>query len=220
MIVKLLNQIQENELIKVIKKLLYSAYNKYFRYRYQVITLKKVELSELGIDNELFHYHSFTDYLDFRTAMKGLRITPRRDVFIDFGSGMGAVIAMAATYPFFKIIGIETSPELNAIAKDLIERNKKRLQCKNIELVEGDAALFMIPPEATVFYLYNPFHGTVLDAVVKNIKESITNNPRKITLIFKNPIYFEKIGGLSDWLIEKRRFTCYWEHDCVVYEKN
>ena len=38
-------------------------------------------------------------------------------VFIDFGSGKGRALLLASEYPFKKIIGIEFSPQLNAIAK-------------------------------------------------------------------------------------------------------
>ena len=150
--------------------------------------------------------------------MKGLDIRPDEDVFVDYGSGIGAAVVMAATFPFRRVIGVEISPEFSAIAQSLVERNRGKLCCKNIELVVADAESYTLPTEVTVVYFYNPFRGSVLARVFENIKASLAYAPRKLTIVFKNPIHLGSVPELENWLIERRRFTCYNGQECVVLE--
>jgi hypothetical protein len=53
--------------------------------------------------------------------------------FVDFGSGKGRVLLMASDFPFQKIIGVEFSPELHAVAQRNIESYKSSAQkCRDI----------------------------------------------------------------------------------------
>jgi tRNA1(Val) A37 N6-methylase TrmN6 len=61
-----------------------------------------------------------------------------RDVFVDFGSGKWRAIFWAARYPFRRVIGVELSAQLNALARRNINRNRHRLTCRDIHLVTAD----------------------------------------------------------------------------------
>lgn len=52
------------------------------------------------------------DRLDIRGAA---------EVFLDYGSGKGRALIMAAQYPFRRILGVEFSPQLSLIASQNIE---------------------------------------------------------------------------------------------------
>ena len=68
-----------------------------------------------------FRYQPSSDAL-VRNAIARLEIEAAEFSFIDFGSGKGRVLMMAAEYPFKQVIGVELSPELNEIAKQNIAR--------------------------------------------------------------------------------------------------
>jgi methylase of polypeptide subunit release factors len=52
-----------------------------------------------------------------------------KDVFLDFGCGMGPVlIEAAARYDFRRVIGIDVVPEFTAVAEDTIARARDRLR--------------------------------------------------------------------------------------------
>ncbi|MGD9201953.1 MAG: hypothetical protein PVI26_10345 [Chitinispirillia bacterium] len=190
----------------------------YWRVFFNIGELKQTFLKDVGINKKQCVDYSHTDFLDFRKAMKGLTINSNTDVFIDFGSGMGTTVLMASMYPFHKVIGIELSKEFNSIAEEYIKINRRKLKCRNIEFAVTDATKFIIPEQAAFLYFYNPFYGEILEKVIENVKVSLKRTPRELMIIFKNTEHFEKIKAISEWLIEIRRFRCFWGHDCVIYK--
>lgn len=89
------------------------------------------------------------------------------------------LIMAALHYPFKRIVGVEISPELNAIAQNNIEKNIKRLKCKHIELVSSDALKFEIPEDMTIAYFYSPFTGAIFKGVLENIRRSLERRKNK-----------------------------------------
>ena len=53
----------------------------------------------------------------------------------------------------------------------------------------GDAARFLIPDDADVFYFGDPFGPVVLDPVVRNITASMERNPRPVSVIYVHPTH-------------------------------
>ena len=147
-----------------------------------------VRLEEFGLADEhrVDHIPSF-----WRTLP---RVLPKSevgpdDVLIDLGSGMGRAVVLAAKrYPFRRIIGVEIATELHEIAKRNVERNRRRLRCRQIELVNADVLDYAIPDDVTVVYLYNPFTGPVFDHVVTELERSVDRDPREVRIIYLNPI--------------------------------
>jgi hypothetical protein len=141
---------------------------------------------------ELDHFHpdrvayEASGWLDLRRALRKRKVRPT-DVFIDFGSGKGRIVYQAAKYPFAQIIGVEISANLNELARRNIDRRLDKLACRNIELVTMDAAVFEIPDNVTIAYLYHPFGGETFEALIRNIIGSLDRNPRRLTLIYQMP---------------------------------
>jgi predicted RNA methylase len=109
------------------------------------------------------------------------------DVFVDFGSGKGRIVWQAAHLPFARVIGVEISDQLNAVARTNIEKHRDRLTCDNVELITADAAEFEVPDDMTFAYFFAPFRGEVFRRVIRHIIESIDRSPRQVTLIYANP---------------------------------
>jgi SAM-dependent methyltransferase len=135
----------------------------------------------------------------------------RQDVFIDFGSGKGRILYLAARYPLKKIIGVEISEELNAIAKKNLNQHRYKLVCKDIELVKADASDYIPPEDFTIAYFFNPFEGLVFEQVIRNIRNSLLANPRKIWLIYKNPVMKPSLDRCP-WLTleQEAHNTCFY----------
>ncbi|HEY1299977.1 MAG TPA: hypothetical protein VGF07_05745 [Stellaceae bacterium] len=135
--------------------------------------------------------------------------------FIDYGSGKGRVLLMASDFPFRQITGIEFAPELAAIARRNLERYRSQNQkCAAIEVIEGDAGAFAPKPGPTVFFLYNPFDGVVLDRVLARIRESgavpslvsylIYVDPRHRASIDRDPVW-EIAADHRSWVLYRTR---------------
>jgi SAM-dependent methyltransferase len=108
--------------------------------------------------------------------------------FIDFGSGKGRVLLMAAEFPFHKIVGVELLPELHEIAARNVQKYRSGAHAGRIELWNGDARAFPIPPSPLFVYLNNPFSEPVLESVLASLSASLRQHPRKLLLVYANPV--------------------------------
>jgi tRNA A58 N-methylase Trm61 len=111
-----------------------------------------------------------------------LKITAR-DSVVDFGSGKGGALITLSRYPFARIAGVEISPDLVTIAKE----NLAKLDIRNVTMNVCDAVNFADLDEFNYFYFFSPFPAVVMDTVIRNIRASLTNKPRKATIIYFNP---------------------------------
>ncbi len=58
-----------------------------------------------------------------------------------------------------------------------------------IEIIEADAAEYLFGVDENVFFLFNPFDGVILRRFLENISQSLVQHPRKIWLIYDNPVW-------------------------------
>ena len=136
----------------------------------------------------------------FAESMAALPIEFPSYIFIDAGSGKGRALLMACQYPFRRVLGIEVVPELHAIAqRNLRERSGELRRCENAESRLGDALEFPWPPDPTVLFLFNPFPEWVLGGLATRLGESLREHPRKIWVIYHNPV-LERVLAESGFL--------------------
>ena len=129
--------------------------------------------------------------------------------FIDLGSGKGRTLLMASDYPFRRIIGVELLASLNHAAQNNLSKYQSESQkCFVIESSCSDAAQFTFPPDPTVLFLFNPFPESGLRHVIGNLERSLREHPRKLYVIYHNPIIehalsessaMEKIGSTHQY---------------------
>jgi SAM-dependent methyltransferase len=145
-------------------------------------------LRDLGAADEERIDYIPSPWLFARRMFRGLEVTPD-DVFVDFGSGKGRVVYLVArNYRLKRVVGIELTEELNEIARENIDRSRRRLKTKNVELITADATQARIPPDMTFAYFFNPFLGETFRKVLDNICRSLDESPRRLTLIYANPV--------------------------------
>src|SRR5262245_42122625 len=112
----------------------------------------------------------------FRSIMSTLtrlRVPLERYAFLDMGSGKAAVLLYALHYPFRRILGVELSARLHAIAQRNLEAARRlnpRLASRPVDNVCMDVTTYPLPPEPVICFLYNPFKGVTLDRVVENVR--------------------------------------------------
>jgi tRNA1(Val) A37 N6-methylase TrmN6 len=120
--------------------------------------------------------------------------------FIDFGSGKGRALLLAAEFPFQRIVGVEFSRELVQIAARNIRTYRSETQrCQQIELVCTDAAAYPIPDEPAVLYFYNPFEEQVMVPVIENIRRSLEHRSRDVVVVYATPHcdhLWKRVGAL------------------------
>jgi len=150
-------------------------------------TSREVSLEELGLAAEGREKYRPSGWLNLRRILPIEQVS-ENDVFIDFGSGKGRVIYQAARYPFKRVIGVELSEELNAIARKNIQGSIDRFCCKNVELITSDVLAYEIPDDITVAYLFNPFTGSIFRTLLEKLIASIERNPRIVRIVYADPV--------------------------------
>jgi SAM-dependent methyltransferase len=160
--------------------------------RYRIETSTEVGIEELGSTHPKRMPYVPINWLTMRRILARLEVSTE-DVFVDFGSGKGRPVFLAARYPFKRVIGVEISPELHRIAQANIRRNRHRLKCRDVQLVNCDVVDYQIPDDVTVAFLFNPFRGDIFNSLIDNILRSIDECPRTVRLVYVNPFEEESL---------------------------
>jgi len=124
----------------------------------------------------------------FNRIMADLQLYPPSYTFIDFGSGKGRAVMLAAEWHFASVLGVEHSSVLHQTAME----NCERLRSKNpavspISLHCRDAVELEIPAGNLVCFFYNPFDGTLMRRVLDNLAAAYDRLPRKLVVVYRNP---------------------------------
>ncbi len=180
--------------------------------------------ADLGYgDKPDFKFHEASHSLFvFRSLMQQYVRPSGNDVFIDYGSGLGRAVILAATFPFRRVIGVEFSSELNQRAAAILDTVRGRLACRNIELITADAGTYELPDDVNVVYFFNPFEGALFRRVIDNVKTSLLRAPRPMTILhchLRIPSEMEKAAEGCNW-IEKTGeavFPALTQYRAVVY---
>ena len=194
---------------------------KKFDLKYKTKTTGIIELNSLEIVSENrgngVRYEA-TNSLIFSNIFQKLDRNFKDSIFIDFGSGKGRAIMMAADYYFKLLIGVEFSSELCQIADQNIKRYSKKQQREiNYKIINLDAVDFKVPSDADVFYFFNPFDEKIMNIIVDNIDVSVRRCRREILIIYINAIHkhvFETRGYKPLLSIEN---AIYKENGAIVY---
>ena len=151
-------------------------------------------------------------YRCLHQAMRYFDPHPERDVLLDYGCGLGRAVVVGALYPFRKVIGVELSAELSQAARQNVRRAAPRLRCSAVEIVTADAAEYQVPPEVNCVFLFNPFTGPVLRAVLDRLHHSWLQHPRKLRLVYLYPSHEPNLLEECHWLEAERELGTFdWE---------
>ena len=163
-----------------------------------------VSVDELKLDpNESHMYYASSPAL--KRVLKRLKITPS-DQIVDIGCGKGRALYYMSKFPFKKIAGVDISAYLTNICKN----NMEKLNISNCEIYNRDAGMFKEYDSFNYIYFYNPFSKEILEKCLVNIEKSILRNPRKLVIIYHNPVYCEVISKHRFELTDKLHFDRFY----------
>jgi SAM-dependent methyltransferase len=135
-------------------------------------------------------YEATSEY-EFRYVLERLKLPYEQYHFIDYGSGKGRVLAIAADYPFQSVTGIELSAQLHSVAeKNISDLLAKDIPvCGNVISRQCDAAQYGLPDGPHIIYLFNPFGADILEAVLDKISEGLVHGDHPTYLLYNNPMH-------------------------------
>ncbi len=175
-----------NDLIGKVRHKLWRVFDRWNERRYGIRTSGNIAPEELGFptgDQYRGGLYRPSSWRVLRHVFKQLRVSSD-DVFVDYGSGMGRVLIIAGHEPFKRVIGVEMSEDLNAIARENLDRNRARLPCPNVDVVSANATKWEVPDDLTIAYFYCPFPPHVFEEVLQQLFASLERRPRPLRLVY------------------------------------
>ncbi len=113
------------------------------------------------------------------------------DVLIDLGSGLGSVVILVALLTDARAVGVEREPSFVEYAR----RSAAALGASRAEFVNADAREAPLV-EGTVFFLYTPFRGRMLQQVLERVR--LEASSRRVRICSYGPCTAEI--GRAGWL--------------------
>jgi SAM-dependent methyltransferase len=124
----------------------------------------------------------------FRAILASLQLKFEDFVFVDFGSGKGRALLLALEFPFKKVVGIEFSPQLHAVAlANLAKHRGFQRKCDSVESLCCDFLDFPLPSEPSVLFFFDPCDASVLEKMLAKISQSLQANPRELYVVYVGP---------------------------------
>jgi hypothetical protein len=114
--------------------------------------------------------------------------------FIDFGSGKGRCVMLAAEHPFCQCIGVELNRSLHEIAAQNMERwrhsgsvvSPMRSKCLS-------ATDFEFPETPCLAYFFNPFTARVISEVLDHMEAAFAGRPGDLDILYVNDEFYPLI---------------------------
>lgn len=166
------------------------------------------DLEELGVDVSHAAIYMPVSYYLMEEILEQLPATARKH-FLDIGCGKGRSLCMAAHAGFKQVTGLDFSKVLCDKAKENLTKTKQKIPALEFKVINNDAFYFEIPDDVDCIFFFNPFDEIIMSAVVNNITKNLQNNPRKLYIIYVNPMHkgqFIKAGFTETWYSKKMEY--------------
>jgi 16S rRNA G966 N2-methylase RsmD len=176
--------------LRVAKIIWHSLLDVYWDFRHGTDTLKRIPPDQIQTDSKnkgLSFAYGATRARPFLQLLDHLGLA-KENVFVDFGSGKGRAVMIAAQHGFRKVIGVEFSEPLCQLARKNLESFRRRRKiASEVSIVHSDVVQYAIRPDETIFYFFDPFSASVLKQVINNICQSLVTHPRRIWILYNSP---------------------------------
>jgi SAM-dependent methyltransferase len=192
---QLARKIRRDGLGSTLARAWFLAGTRVLEWRYGIRTEAVIPWHQLSSDPNSVDYEA-TGYRTLRRAFHQIAVD-RQDVFLDYGCGMGRPLIFAARRPFRRAIGVEMSPQLCQRARANLQ-TARGLRCRQVDVVQCAAEHYVLPDDVSVIFMFNPFRGQTLRAVIQQIESSLRRRPRPLSLLYLLPMAAEDLLARSN----------------------
>lgn len=148
------------------------------------LSIQTEEIQTNGKDTYYCHRYEPTPYAVLDELFSIFTPAPE-DVLVDYGCGLGRLNFYIEKLYSLCSTGVEySSAYYTGALENLQSYNGKK---DNIRFVHCRAEDYIVSPEETIFYFFNPFSIEIFRSVVNRILHSWQETPRSITLILYYP---------------------------------
>ncbi len=199
---KLFRRLRRDGVAETWKRACYKAHTAWCEWRLGLRTEAFIDRRNITCDPCAVDYEP-TTYSALSRVFSVVGKDLHNKTLLDYGAGMGRVLAFAGRLGFRKVIGVELSETLCADARQNL-RTARGLNCE-WEVIAADASQYEVPSDVNVVFLFNPFCGQVLEQALDQLHESHRRSPRKTTVLYLQPIADENQLDQRDWLVPRSR---------------
>lgn len=135
----------------------------------------------------------------FTRALERLGLEWSRFTFVDVGCGKGRGMMLALRFPFRRVLGVELSPALAAVAQVNLERFAAPWRQRDVpaEVIAGDATAFALPSGPLVLFMYHPFAAPVMKRFLAHVVKAAERERREMYLLYANPELGEMVARME-----------------------
>lgn len=144
-------------------------------------------LEEKGIDIDHSNIYMPASYDLLEDIFEKIEISNYNHL-LDIGCGKGRVLCVAAHWGVKKVSGIDFSKEFCAAATKNLLITQEKLENLQFKIYNNDAFYFEIAQDVDCIFMFNPFDDLIMSGVIENIETSLEENPRKMTIVYFNPM--------------------------------
>ncbi len=144
-------------------------------------------LEEKGIDIDHSNIYMPASYDLLEDIFEKIEISNYNHL-LDIGCGKGRVLCVAAHWGVKKVSGIDFSKEFCATATKNLLITQEKLENLQFKIYNNDAFYFEIAQDVDCIFMFNPFDDLIMSGVIENIETSLEENPRKMTIVYFNPM--------------------------------
>lgn len=198
-----------------------------FDRRFGTDTAGSVPATDLGIEDPrtreqaILYLPSPADVT--RWMLRTVNVEPSRCTFVDLGCGKGRVLLVASERPFERIVGVEISPALVAVARANAGKVREAEPGRTpIEVECVDAATFAFPEVDLLVHLYHPFEADLLARVLAQLGSSWRARPRRVVVAYL--LYAAAVDTVQavfahqPWLIlQRHEASILGQYDWLIY---
>lgn len=149
------------------------------------------DLDDMGIDITHATIYMPVSYELLEEVFTQLNQLPGKPInhFLDIGCGKGRALCVAAHKGFTNISGIEFSKKLCESAKLNCLITQQTVPALEFDVINNDAFYYDIPADVDCIFMFNPFDEIIMSGVAANVNKSLTQNPRKMYIVYVNPLH-------------------------------
>jgi SAM-dependent methyltransferase len=115
------------------------------------------------------------------------------DVLVDLGCGKGRVLLQAGRYRMRRIIGVDGSEQMAAVARENLARNRHRMRCESIEIEIGDLRTYELPGDCTLIFCFNSVERPGFDAMLAQMLDLARRRALPVRFIYNNSTEHETV---------------------------
>ena len=175
------------------------------KYKVNTIGIDRLKkLSVIGDNKAHASIYQAANYYLLEEAFNFLKEEKATVTVVDFGAGKGRVMAVAAYYGYPNIKGIEFAPAIAAMAQINVANIQSTFPDTSFTIFKENAVKYSVEKEDNIFFFFNPFDEVVMLEVVKNILASLRTHPRKVFVVYINPLHkdiFQSAGFFEEYYL-------------------